>query len=273
MVVKDWLVSQEDFTVVECANCTHGYTQDRVVEPEVGPYYDHPDYISHQDQGKDLLSTIYKRVRSYSLQQKSKLVERFVKGGKLLDYGCGTGAFLHQLDPNKWEKNGVEINDDARAKAGQHAQVNKEMSLGQSYDAITMWHVLEHIYAPVELLSTFRSAISDHGRLVVAVPNYKSYDAKHYKAHWAAYDVPIHVHHFSKESMDAIAAKTGWTVETTKPMWFDSVYISLLSEKYRSGASKPTVIHWLKAFVIGMLSNIHKAGKNTSSIIYILKPV
>ena len=102
---------------------------------------------------------------------------------------------------------------------------------------------------------------------MVAVPNYKSYDAIYYKEYWAAYDVPRHLWHFSRLSINNLFQSVNMKVIKTLPMKFDSFYVSLLSEKYKTGSS-----NFFKAFFIGLRSNIKaSASKEYSSLIYILK--
>ena len=102
---------------------------------------------------------------------------------------------------------------------------------------------------------------------MIAVPNYKSYDAKHYKQFWAAYDVPRHLWHFNQTSISKLVSKQSFQVEKVKPMWFDSFYVSMLSEKYKSGKMNP-----IKGFWIGLVSNFQAIrSKEASSLIYIIK--
>lgn len=113
----------------------------------------------------------------------------------------------------------------------------------------------------------FSSILDVDGTLIIAVPNYRSYDAEHYKEYWAAYDVPRHLWHFSRTSMDKVFDTYGFEVVKTKPMFFDAFYVSLLSEKYKTKKS-----NFVSAFFIGLFSNLKGLRtKEHSSIIYILK--
>ena len=73
-----------------------------------------------------------------------------------------------------------------------------------SFDVITLWHVLEHLPNLDKDIKTFKKLLKPNGRIIVAVPNFKSYDAGHFKKFWAAYDVPRHLWHFSKESIPKV---------------------------------------------------------------------
>ena len=130
-----------------------------------------------------------------------------------------------------------------------------------------MWHVLEHLPKLENHISVFESLLKPNGRLIVAVPNFKSYDAQYYKTFWAAFDVPRHLWHFSQTSISKLMRKKMMEVEKTNPMIFDAYYVSLLSEKYKNGFMNP-----FKAFWIGLRSNMKAKHNNEySSLIYAIK--
>ena len=105
------------------------------------------------------------------------------------------------------------------------------------------------------------------GKLFIAVPNYTSADAAVYKEYWAAYDVPRHLYHFSPQSMENLLAQHGLKLVSIKPMWFDSFYVSMLSEQYKNGKG-----NILKAVLNGFRSNIKAWGdtRKCSSVIYVI---
>jgi 2-polyprenyl-3-methyl-5-hydroxy-6-metoxy-1,4-benzoquinol methylase len=193
--------------------------------------------------------------------------------GKILDIGCGTGAFLNTMTLAGWESTGLEPDDAARKKAQELYNINPKPSHEifnlphNTYDAITMWHVLEHVHQLHEYITQLKNMLTTNGRIFIAVPNYTSYDAQYYAAHWAAYDVPRHLYHFSLASMKNLVEQHGLTIKKIKPMWFDSFYVSMLSEQYKNG--KGNIV---KAFFIGFVSNLKtlfNKGK-CSSLIYVI---
>jgi 2-polyprenyl-3-methyl-5-hydroxy-6-metoxy-1,4-benzoquinol methylase len=234
-------------------------------------YYQSEAYISHTDANATFSDKIYQRVKSFSLWMKTRLINGYADGNKtLLDIGAGTGDFLLAARNKGWSVQGVEPNQDARLRSRK-----KRMELFQDmeslpkreFQVITLWHVLEHLPDLENQIGKLRWHLEDGGTLIVAVPNFKSYDAQHYQEFWAAYDVPRHLWHFSRTAIDGIFSKHDLKVVATRPMVFDAFYVSLLSEKYKTGRS-----NYFKAFWMGMLSNI--TGwiiKEHSSIIYILK--
>ena len=241
-------------------------------DPEKLPkYYETEEYISHTDSKKNAFEKIYQLIKKYSLNKKIKLVNKHTsKKGSMLDIGAGTGDFLLAAKKNGWITQGIEPNENARNLAkGKKIQLVDDINNlnGKKYDVITMWHVLEHIPNLIEHIKTLQNLLSDDGVLIIAVPNYKSYDALYYKEFWAAYDVPRHLWHFSKKSIENLFLKERLKVIKTKALKFDSYYVSLLSEKYKTGQMNP-----IKAFYIGLKSNLKaKSTGNYSSIIYIIK--
>ena len=234
-------------------------------------YYETEEYISHTDSKKNAFEKIYQLIKKYSLNKKIKLVNKHTsKKGSMLDIGAGTGDFLLAAKKNGWITEGIEPNENARNLAkGKKIQLVDDINNlnGKKYDVITMWHVLEHIPNLIEHIKTLQNLLIDEGVLIIAVPNYKSYDANYYKEFWAAYDVPRHLWHFSKKSIENLFLKERLKVIKTKALKFDSYYVSLLSEKYKTGQMNP-----IKAFYIGLKSNLKaKSTGNYSSIIYIIK--
>ena len=272
--VKDHTVSGENFNLLKCRVCGFVYTQDPPDKNQIGRYYQSAAYISHTDSKKGIFDNIYQLIRSFALNGKRKLIEKVLqrKQGKILDYGCGTGAFLKEMSTSGWEVSGIEPDPGAREKAATSTGVSigDTPSIDQlavdSFDVITLWHVLEHVHELEPTVNRFHQLIKSNGILLIAVPNHLSFDATHYSAFWAAYDVPRHLYHFTPQSIDFLLSKFGFKKLAIKPMWFDSFYVSLLSEKYKYGKMNP-----FSAIAVGLFSNL-KALLNhgtCSSQIYI----
>lgn len=274
LVCKDYTVSGDKFTIVECNNCNFKFTNPRPSNGVLGDYYKSDDYISHSDTKKGFIATLYHIVRDYTLKRKIKLVERYVSRGTILDYGCGTGMFLKVSKKSGWNALGMEPDSGARSIALNMAlDVNSDKSTlsvshpNQKFNAITLWHVLEHITDLDETLAFLKSALLKDGVLIIAVPNYRSLDARTYKEFWAAYDVPRHLYHFDVDSVSKLLLKAGFELECTRPMKFDSFYVSMLSEKYKHGS-----ISYINAVAMGIRSNLSaRLTKEYSSRIYIFR--
>lgn len=273
--VKDNTVSQEYFEIYHCRNCQVRFTQNPPSEASIGAYYKSEDYISHTDTSKGLINRIYRYVRNFSLNQKKKLVEKETgsKNGYLLDVGSGTGHFASTMEKAGWQTTGLEPDEGARAVALKEHSIkllpsDQLFNLSKNnFDAITLWHVLEHVHDVKKYIQVFKKLLTDNGRLFIAVPNYTSYDASEYKEYWAAYDVPRHLYHFTPHTMQWLMKEVGLKIVAIKPMWFDSFYVSLLSSKYKNGDTK-----WIGAFWTGFISNLNamRDVKKCSSVIYII---
>lgn len=271
---KDHTVSGEEFEIWECQHCTQRFTQRIPEEDKIGRYYQSQNYISHSDTSKGLINNLYHKVRKRTLVQKRKLIEKATgkKVGNILDVGAGTGAFLQTMQQAGWKSTGIEPDENARQKALELHQLNLKnaenlylLSPG-SFDAITLWHVLEHVHDLHKYVEQIKNLLTGDGKLFIAVPNYTSGDEKIYQESWAAYDVPRHLYHFSPRAMKTLLTSHGLKIESMKPMWYDSVYVSMLSEQYKTGDSHP-----VKAILNGMISNLNAVLNNSkcSSVIYI----
>lgn len=273
--VKDYTVSQEVFSIACCQDCSLRFTQDVPDATAIAPYYKAASYISHTDTQEGLISKLYHRVRTITLRKKKKLVvaQTGKATGIMLDVGCGTGAFLHAMKDSGWGVEGLEPDAEASAialrKYGIHTKHPSALFslLEGSYDAITLWHVLEHVHDLQAYCAQLKKLLKPGGVLFVAVPNYTSYDAVKYNEHWAAYDVPRHLYHFSPAAMKQLMQQHGLSIRSIKPMWFDSFYVCMLSEQYKHGKNR-----LIPAFFHGFISNLKALfnGKRCSSLIYII---
>jgi 2-polyprenyl-3-methyl-5-hydroxy-6-metoxy-1,4-benzoquinol methylase len=272
--LKDFTVSGQTFPVFHCNICSARFTQDIPGETEIGAYYQSEDYISHSDTRKGLINKLYHLVRKRTLKGKRKLVEQVRGGvkGSVLDYGCGTGAFIHEMQLAGWKITGLEPDLRARELARKLNGSNIfppdyiASIPDEQFDIITLWHVLEHVHRLHPTLKHLNRIMKKGGSIFIAVPNYTSEDAITYGPAWAAWDVPRHLYHFSPQSMKKLLTENGFTLTAMHPMWFDSFYVSMLSEKYLSGKN-----NHLRAFLKGLSSNITALGnkERCSSLIYV----
>ncbi|MDT0642688.1 class I SAM-dependent methyltransferase [Zunongwangia sp. F363] len=262
---KDYLVSGEEFDLFW--HPEFEILETKPVPPALDFYYSSDQYISHTDSKETITEKIYQKVKEYMLGKKISWIRHYKTSGKLLDVGAGTGDFLNCARKNHFEIHGVEPSDSARGMA-----MRKNISLAKKYeelnikkfDVICLWHVLEHVKDPKAELDKLAGLLEKDGLLVVAVPNFKSFDAEHYKEHWAAYDVPRHLFHFSQNGIQSLFSKQGFKLITKKPLVFDSFYVSLLSEKNSTGSS-----NYFKAIINGLKSNLKaKSSTEYSSITY-----
>lgn len=273
---KDFTVSNEIFDVWQCNSCTARFTQNVPGKKESIPYYRSENYISHSDIKKGFINSLYHYVRNQTLSEKRKLIEKHTKltTGKILDIGAGTGAFLQTMQKADWQIEGLEPDETARENArslyGLSLHPSEELFnfSAESFDAITLWHVLEHVHELHEYIDQCKKLLKPNGCLFIAVPNYTCYDEKVYKEYWAAYDVPRHLYHFSPTTITQLLLQHGLQLKDVKPMWYDSFYVSMLSEKYKTGKN-----NFIAACLTGFVSNWKALFDNErcSSLIYIVK--
>lgn len=245
---------------------------------EMARYYNMPAYLSHNSEQRGLFAALYRRVRTHMHGRKLKLIRAYVKlrSAKVLDFGCGSGHFAAYLQASRpgWQVAGVEPHAAAAAHAREAHQLSVYPALSELPDGeherlslITAWHALEHVHDPRETLLQMNQRLVHHGKLILALPNYLSYDAQVYGQHWAGLDTPRHLFHFSPAGITKLAAACGFSLEEKQGMPFDAFYVSLLSEKYAGhGFTGP-----LRAGITALLSNIYAVSNvnRSSSVMYV----
>jgi len=274
--VQDKSVSQETFTIQQCAACGFQFTNPRPAAASIGRYYESDAYVSHNSAAQGLVNRVYKVARYFTVRRKVALITKLNGGrpGQLLDYGCGTGHFLARAKQAGWRVTGLEPNDrarhDAAARVGQPILDAADLTglAPASFDLISLWHVLEHVHALEATLSELITKLKPGGRLLVAVPNAESLDAQHYRQNWASYDVPRHLYHFVPATMQRLLARHGLRVVQTLPLVLDAYYISMLSERHLAPERAGGPLAVLKA---GYKSNQYAAqhGGQYSSVLYV----
>lgn len=271
--LKDEFLTQEEFQICECLKCGLLFTDPRPGKHEIGKYYQSEEYYSHQENKTGFIPKLYESVKSVNLKKKYKMATKGIAKGRVLDIGCGVGDFLHTMEQKGWETVGIEPSEEAKAIAKKRikAQVldteEQETLPENSFDLITMWHVLEHVDDLHWQLNQLERLVKPNGRVVIAVPNYNSYDGVFYKEKWAAYDVPRHLNHFNQETLVRMFKNNNFThIKTEKLIW-DAYYISYMSENYKHHSS-PLV----RGVFRGLVSNLKaRRSGEWSSLVYIFE--
>ncbi len=271
----DHTVSKERFQLTTCATCGFCITNPRPSPASIGRFYASKDYISHTNASSSTQERIYQWVRRNAIRSKHRLIARYQTQGKVLDVGCGTGEFLGYLKSRGYVTQGVEPS----AQALKQAIVNHALEVvpdiegvpaSEQFQVITLWHVLEHVHDVRATFKRLHARMSTGGLLVIAVPDRESWDAQHYGADWAAYDVPRHLSHFRRSDLNCLLREQGFEMLATRPMWFDAPYVSMLSERYRGAGTFGAL---LKGAFVGAFSNLIAAitSRPTSSSLYLAK--
>ena len=271
--LRDEFLTKEDFHICECLNCGLLYTMPRPSKDQIGAYYKSEEYYSHQENTKGFIPKVYERVKKVNLKHKYKLATNGLNVGKLLDIGCGVGDFLHTAEMHGWECTGVEPSEVAKAIAQQRMNgkiISSEdlESIPDGYfDLITMWHVLEHVDDLKWQVAQLRRLIKPEGRIVIALPNYKSYDGQYYKELWAAYDVPRHLNHFNKTTLTKIFKTSGLELIKMDKLRWDAYYISYMSEQYKLHS-----LPLIRGVYQGWISNCKaRRSGEWSSLVYVFE--
>jgi ubiquinone/menaquinone biosynthesis C-methylase UbiE len=173
-----------------------------------------------------------------------------------------------------WNIKGVEINASAREYSASRFNIDtvspeKISTLpANSFDCITLWHVLEHFPEPFRLMEEIGRLLKPEGVAIIALPNTNSFDSEYYGKKWAAFDVPRHLWHFNSSTFSNFAVKNKFSIVERRYLPFDVFYISILSEKY-TGSKFPVLSGAINGLKFSFRSLSNKSG--SSSVIYILR--
>ena len=272
---KDYFLTGEEFDLFQCKSCSFIFTYPVPPPDQIFTYYDSPEYVSHEIKKSSFFDRVYALARKRNIRYKYGVVSRFKSSGKILDVGCGTGELLKYFKDKGWQTSGIEPVEKARSFAINEYSLDvfdeKQLHLfdTQTFDVITLWHVLEHVYDLNGRIEELKRLLKSDGVLIIAVPNINSYDASFYGKHWGALDVPRHLYHFNQETMSALLEKHALRVIKSYPMKMDAYYVSLLSERFRE-----TKFPYFKAFLTAQKSNSRaRSTGNYSSMIFVIQHI
>jgi len=274
MKVTDIPYSGETYEVQICQACTFAMTQDAPSEEDMGKYYNFDNYMSHADAAESMVDKLYHQVRDWMFVKKEKWIKNHTSGSRLLDLGAGTGYFVKYMQSKGYSITGVEPEPGARKTAKEKLDIELQSmeAMSQfeegSFDAITMWHVLEHIHEIDVYFDTINKVLKKDGVLFIAVPNYTSAAKKAYEEYWNGWDVPKHLWHFSPSSMNTLAKNKGYDMEAKYQLPFDPFYISMLSQR-----NKSTKFWQIRGLFVGFSAYLKERRDvdKACSILYVLK--
>ena len=250
--IRDHFLTKEVFNVVEHSEGVLK-TQPDLDEKTLKKYYDSSQYSSHNNVG-GFIGFLYSLSAYIMLRFKFRVLAKHInKESLIVDFGCGTGGFMSSLKKKKYNVVGVDSNKKARDKCFEKKLTTFKSIKGfkENIDAITFWHSFEHVSNPNEILNQIITQSKNNLTVVIALPNHRSFDAKHYGMFWAAYDVPRHRFHYSATGIKKLMKSHGFECLKTKPMLLDAFYISIMSEKY-----KKSKLSFFKGIMIGLISNL-----------------
>ena len=266
--IRDHFLTKEVFNVFEHSEGVLK-TQPDLDEKTLKKYYDSSQYSSHNNIG-GFIGFLYSLSARIMLRFKLRVLAKHInKESLIVDFGCGKGGFLSYLKKKKYTVVGVDSNKKARDKClEKNLKTYKSINdFKENIDTITFWHSFEHVSNPNEILDQIINQSKNSLNVVIALPNYRSFDAKHYGAFWAAYDVPRHRFHYSATGIKKLMKSHGFECLKTKPMLLDAFYISIMSEKY-----KKSQLSFFKGIMVGLISNLLALyNSNYSSSVFVFK--
>lgn len=256
--IPDFYFSKENFEIWECNTCTLRFTQNRPDKDSIGAFYDSSNYASHDSENKKTPFLLaYKLARDYMLNQKYRLLRGFKPEiHRSLDYGTGEGfytEFLAKKGLNSW---GIEPSEQARKNYMNRTRKKlfsslEEISEKETFQSISLWHVLEHIHLLKETMSNLVSRLEKNGVMTIAVPNQKSKDLAAFGEHWAAWDVPRHLYHWDINSLGPFMKSLGLKNVHIGQLPLDPFYIGMVSSKYAGKSQLSGLLKGLSSYIHG----------------------
>lgn len=207
------------FVVVQCQDCGLCFTNPRPTLHTMSQFYPSA-YLPHQPPSarqRDRARTL--RWSNWGRPRKERQVLPWHAQGRLLDFGCGGGVFLERMHRQGWQVTGLDISPEAvhrvRHDLGLSAVLgtlpHPELKPG-AFDVVTMWHSLEHVHAPVEVLREVHRLLAPGGKLVIAVPNIDSLPFRWFGQSWFGLDLPRHLIHFTPWTLQLMLERAGFRV-------------------------------------------------------------
>ncbi len=196
------------------------YLNPRPAPGEMGAYYP-SDYAAYRVAIEDERFALMRLMRRRKLSQRRALIEHYSrrKTGRLLDVGCATGLFLHEMAQAGWQVRGVEPSASAASYAA--SRFGLEIFQGLlasapfdegSFDCITYWDVLEHTYSPRAELALAAQLLRPGGLFVANVPNWHSMSRFLFGRYWSGFDAPRHLYVFKRTALARLLAAAGFAI-------------------------------------------------------------
>ena len=264
--VVDHFLTKEKFKIQTTSVPGLLQTNPTPTKEDINKYYKSERYISHNSRKRGVFFFFYRLLRSVNFYTKYRFLSRTNDNRNVLDFGSGEGYFLNMLKKRGLNACGVDSSSTCLLP-NVYKSIFAEQLNSQKFSHITAWHSIEHVHELEKTISRMYDLLDEKGTIIVGVPNYLSFDARHYKGFWAAYDVPRHLWHFDKKSLKEVFENKGFKLVKSSPMILDAYYVSLLSESYKKSTFKI-----LKSIFVGTISNILALfTKEYSSNIFVFK--
>ena len=242
-------MSGREFVVARCSACGIVQTLPQPTPEELQTFY--PEVYYADPANVDALR-VFQR-------EKLGILQQFRTDGRLLDVGAGIGLFVREAVDAGFDAEGIEISGHA-VRTGS-ARLNVRLTAGDlldipipadSFDVVTLWHVLEHLPNPASVLQAIHRILRTNGLLLIAVPNIGSIQARVFRSRWYHLDVPRHLFHYSPETLAGILQRSGFSVLATRYRSREHNPAGILGSVLRLSLPAETMVHKAVRKLLGM---------------------
>lgn len=216
-LLKDIKENSNLYDIYFCEQCKIGMTIPMPTQEMLSELYSYGSYRS--DKGKRF-NMVIEFLIYISRFQRKKRIKKYINNGHILDIGAGRGLFLDIMRKDGWSATGVEFDRKAALYIYELYKIDvisgppEEWRFARdSFDAITINHVLEHLHDPAQMISICNKLLRRGGLLVCSVPNILSLQAYAGKGVWFHLDLPYHIHHFTEDGLISLLKKNSFSVK------------------------------------------------------------
>lgn len=215
--------------ILQCRDCGLVQSDLQSISASFDELYFDSYYGEQQEEKFGLLIQLFQRERQ-------QIALAGLTPGKLLDVGCGDGTFLKNL-PKTWQRFGYEPSKPGQVSLKAAGLENLDIynppkELLKQFDVITMWHSLEHISDPTQVLTAIRALLKPGGTLFISIPNFKSLQSKIFGPRWFHLDPTRHLVHYDEQSVESVLKKSGFVIQSQGTLsfeynvfgWWQSIY-------------------------------------------------
>ena len=261
--------SAERFQLERCTRCGHFYQNPRPTVAAIDRYYP-SDYISFQTAIEDEPNLLRRLERRYGRWMRSSRIQRAAgRPGRLLDIGCATGIFLDSMRRLGWQVEGVEPTASAAAYARERfglkifeGRLEDAGYPDASFDAISLWDVLEHVHDPRLVINEVARILRPGGLLIINIPNPDSLEARLLGEHWLGWDLPRHLNLFSPPQLRSFLASKGLQVERIRSFTagYSLLLLSLEQRWLAAGHGRGWLLRLLRSWPARLPAKLYYSG-------------